>query len=304
MPERSRLMTYNEFLETMKTEVQNRLGEAYRVDLQDVIKTNDMVYNGLTIADKNINIAPTIYLNDMYEKYGTNTDGAVEEILGIFNNNKCNENLDISFFVDWNTVKDKIVYRIVNTERNRKLLEDVPHINYLDLSIIFYVMLEQFEDGNSTILIHDSHMKAWNKSVDELMELATVNTKVLVPYTVKDMYDTMLDILELKGADIPAELHQKNEPSMYVISNKSLLYGSCAMIDKEFLRELGGKFGSFIILPSSVHELIILPCDEAECDLEECSEMVKEVNETLLSTEDILSDHAYFYNAYLGDITY
>ena len=73
-------MTYNEFLETMKTEVQNRLGEAYRVDLQDVIKTNDMVYNGLTIADKNINIAPTIYLNDMYEKYGTNTDGAVEEL--------------------------------------------------------------------------------------------------------------------------------------------------------------------------------------------------------------------------------
>lgn len=118
------------------------------------------------------------------------------------------------------------------------------------------------------------------------------------------MRNTMLDILELKGADIPAELHQKNEPSMYVISNKSLLYGSCAMIDKEFLRELGGKFGSFIILPSSVHELIILPCDEAECDLEECSEMVKEVNETLLSTEDILSDHAYFYNAYLGDITY
>ena len=77
-------MTYNEFLETMKTEVQNRLGDAYRVDLQDIIKTNDMVYNGLTIADKNINIAPTIYLNDMYEKYGTNTDGAVEEILGIF----------------------------------------------------------------------------------------------------------------------------------------------------------------------------------------------------------------------------
>lgn len=141
MPERSKLMTYNEFLETMKTEVQNRLGEAYRVDLQDVIKTNDMVYNGLTIADKNINIAPTIYLNDMYEKYGTNTDGAVEEILGIFNNNKCNENLDISFFVDWNTVKDKIVYRIVNTERNRKLLEDVPHINYLDLSIILIYQL-------------------------------------------------------------------------------------------------------------------------------------------------------------------
>lgn len=69
MPERSKLMTYNEFLETMKTEVQNRLGDAYRVDLQDIIKTNDMVYNGLTIADKNINIAPTIYLNDMYEKY-------------------------------------------------------------------------------------------------------------------------------------------------------------------------------------------------------------------------------------------
>lgn len=304
MPERSKLMTYNEFLETMKTEVQNRLGEAYRVDLQDVIKTNDTVYNGLTIADKTINIAPTIYLNDMYEKYGTDTDGAVEAVLEILNNNKCNEDLDISFFVDWNIVKDKIVYRIVNTERNRKMLEDVPHINYLDLSIIYYVMMEQFDDGNATILIHNSHMKAWNKSVEDLMDLATVNTKEIVPYTVKSMYDTMLDILELKGADIPAELYQSNESSMYVISNKSLLYGSSAVIDKEFLRELGGKFGSFIILPSSIHELIILPCDEAECNLEECSEMVKEVNETLLSTEDILSDHAYFYNAYLGDITY
>ena len=63
-------MTYEKFLETIRKEVQNRADSDLRVYMQDCIKNNDVIYNGLTIMDANFNLAPTIYLNNFYDRYG------------------------------------------------------------------------------------------------------------------------------------------------------------------------------------------------------------------------------------------
>ena len=156
-------MTYEKFLETIRKEVQKRADSDWCVYLQDFIKNNDVVYNGLTIMDSNFNLAPTIYLNNFYDRYGDDIDSAVEEVLRIYNENKPDSKYDMSFFKVWESVKDKIAYKIVNTEWNSNLLRDVPHISFLDLSVVFYMILEHDDEGNATVLLHNEHLKAYWK---------------------------------------------------------------------------------------------------------------------------------------------
>lgn len=53
---------------------------------------------------------------------------------------------------------------------------------------------------------------------------------------------------------------------------------------------------NLIILPSSLHELIVLPENQYTGDCEACAEMVKNVNTSVVLPEDYLSDHVYTYN--------
>lgn len=299
-------MTYEKFLETIRKEVQNRADSDLRVYMQDCIKNNDVIYNGLTIMDANFNLAPTIYLNNFYDRYGDDIDSAVEEVLRIYYENKPDSKYDMSFFKVWESVKDKIAYKIVNTEWNSNLLRDVPHISFLDLSVVFYMILEHDDEGNATVLLHNEHLKAWDKTADDLFEVAKVNTQKIIPYTIKDIFDTMAGIIGIDKSELelPLMCDENDVVPMYVITNKSMLYGACAMLEKDLLKNLGEKFGSFIIIPSSVHELIIVPSEQDSCDMEYFSEIINEVNTSQLAEEEVLSDHAYFYNADTNEITY
>ena len=57
------------------------------------------------------------------------------------------------------------------------------------------------------------------------------------------------------------------------------------------------------MLPSSIHEVIITP-DRHQFSYEELSAMVKEINETQVEAEEVLSDHAYYYDRTRGELTY
>ena len=151
------------------------------------------------------------------------------------------------FFKVWESVKDKIAYKIVNTEWNSNLLRDVPHIRFLDLSVVFYMILEHDDEGNATVLLRNEHLKAWDKTADDLFEVAKVNTQKIIPYTIKDIFDTMAGIIGIDKSEleIPLMCDENDVAPMYVITNKLMLYGACAMLEKDLLKKLGEKFGSF-----------------------------------------------------------
>ena len=61
------------------------------------------------------------------------------------------------------------------------------------------------------------------------------------------------------------------------------------------MEKIGEFLGNFYILPSSIHESIIVP---ASCALEasELIHMVRQVNETNVDPEELLSDNIYYYD--------
>ena len=82
---------------------------------------------------------------------------------------------------------------------------------------------------------------------------------------------------------------------MYVLTNSLRNYGAACLFYPHVLEMVGEMLKEdYYVLPSSVHEVIIVPESKA-LDADEMSEMVVEINETQVEPEEVLSDHAYFY---------
>ena len=168
-------MDFTNFTELVRLEVSKKLDNSYTVRLDDIRKNNGIILKGLTITQGNCNISPTIYLNNQFTDYinGKSTlSDTVSYVLDTYNKNKIGQSVDMRYFLNYEEIKERAIYKLINTERNKELLKDIPHIEFLDLSIVFQCLILQEEFGFSSILTHNVHLKLWDISVEKLYEAA------------------------------------------------------------------------------------------------------------------------------------
>ena len=92
------------------------------------------------------------------------------------------------------------------------------------------------------------------------------------------------------------ESEEKGEDKMYVLSNRARSNGAACMIYPYVLRMMGDILEEdFYILPSSIHEVILVPAS-AGISVAEMEKMVCEINETQVPEEEILGSHVYRYS--------
>ncbi len=282
-------MTYSEFTDALLSFVRVALPEGCTASLHTVIKNNDTRLTGLTITETGRNISPTIYLDHYYEKYcqGTDLNLIVDEIIRTYQEYRPTEDFDMSFFTDYEKVKDRIVYKLVNCARNQELLQDVPYVPYLDLAVVFCCLLKDNRNGSATVLIRRKHMEHWGVNTEELFALAKENSPRLLSYELEDMNTLMKRIC---GEDT------MESGQMYVLSNRQRLFGASCILDEHLLEKIASdQHSGFYVLPSSIHEVILLP-RKAPDTSEALSKMVQEINESHLSSDEVLSDHVYYYD--------
>ena len=219
-------------------------------------------------------------------------DAVIKEILEVYEQNKPKESVDISFFTDAEKVKNIIKAKLINYERNKELLKNVPHIKYLDLAIVFYAEVENTLEGVATILIHHHHMRFWNFTVEEMFKLA--NENMAEDFKIIPMMDIVHRVMEKEFAE---SFEMQATVEMSVITNLRNINGAVAMLQSKILQEYMKKHHAerLIIIPSSTHEVLLIPCD-SETDVLSFNEMVQEVNATQLQPEEVLSDNAYIYD--------
>ncbi|WP_279220421.1 DUF5688 family protein [Eubacterium ventriosum] len=275
--------------------------------MRKVNKTNREV-DGLNMLDIPglKNATPTLYVNDLYEKY--EKTGDYEEVArmaaetmeyGIksFNSQIKEECLDTS------KLKDKVFFSLINAEQNRKLLNTVPHREFEDLAIVYRWNIGAGSDGGYTNLVDNDLAKKEGFTENDLYNAANKNTKELFPVLVKNMNEFISEIIfgdsELSG-EMEEEFKEvmmetQDERSMYVITNESKLFGAASMLYEEPLHELAEKIGSDLyILPSSIHEVIAVSADFGSPD--EWAEMVYEINMDQVDINDRLSNQVYCYD--------
>lgn len=282
-------MQYETFKYLIVEELHSHFEEPKKITIQKIKRNNGIKLDGLIILEKGMNIAPTIYLDYYFEKYqqGTSFSEIFEELLHDYEENRPLASVNVSFFTDFEQVKHQIVFKIINYNKNKELLTDIPYFHYLDLAIVFYCLVHSDANGNASILIHNQHLERWKIDKAQLLEMANENTPHLLKYDLKSMKSILSAETNLDVSDMYP---------MYVLTNTSRLNGACCILYENLLQKIAERINSdYFILPSSIHEVILLPAKDRSA-IVALSEMVKEVNTSEVSEDEILSDHAYFYS--------
>lgn len=293
-----------QFLSYMPPEFQT-----YKLDIYSVNKINK-VMDALTLygtENEASKASPTLYIENMYEHYLKNQNfdetmkQAASDLVSMYRALSA-ELGEISL----NYAEEKIIMTLINTEQNREFLQQVPHREFEDLSIVYRHVLSIGKDGVHSIMINNHYADKIGMTEEQLHDAAVINTKRLFPPVVKSMSDMIRDIFRSEG--VPEEAIDKmvdNEAEgkgMYVITNNHTFYGAASMLYEEELHKLAEKMGSdMYILPSSIQEVIAIPVSEG--DPYKLAEMVEEVNMSTVDLEERLSNQVYHYDKDLRQLT-
>lgn len=287
-------MTKKEFETELLERLQDEVGGKYHFVIQDILKNNNVVLRGLLVTYEGGNIAPTIYLDDYYTRLFTETmswNDIIQEIAEILRRDCTGSKADLSFFEKFETVEDRICYKLINAERNEELLKEIPFIPFLDLAICFYVPYSSEMTGEGSILIRNAHLDFWGASVSQVWSAAKRNTTRLMPSECESMENLLSQVLKTEEG-----MRDARDLQMLVLSNAKHVFGATVILYENLLPDMAERMEeSFYILPCSIHEVILLP-RRGEESVAALKEMIRNVNATEVSTQEILSDNLYFYD--------
>ena len=204
--------------------------------------------------------------------------------------------------MDYDSVKEHLAVMLVNTQANKRMLQEMPHENMEDLSAICYVDFPvESNDGKATMKVKNEHLKMWNVDAKEMFQQARANTQPVNTPILQSMDEMMLSIFNEEGhatnlLDENIDFGFRSHDMLYALTNVEKQYGASMITQPEVLNKLEQLFPEgFYVLPSSVHEVLIVP-DNGEMEPKMLGEMVREVNKNEVERQEVLSDRVYSYD--------
>ena len=299
-------MEITAFSQKVKRHLEEQLGSEALVSIKNITKNNGIELHSVIIARKGLNLSPNIYLDDLHAAYeeGETFRWVMDRVLQIYEESSTRDNIDMSFFLDYEKMKEQVVYKVISHEKNKELLKRVPSVPFLDLAIVFYCHVPEKELGNATIQIYNNHLMMWGITKEQLYEDAKRNTERIMPPRLLSIEEMMKEIVsegQETEQDLFAEEGEENG-RMYVLGNERKLFGAAVMLYRGVLEKIMEKTGkNLFILPSSVHEVILVPDDERQ-EAEELWKMVCDINATQVEPEEVLTDSVYYFSRKCGRI--
>ena len=262
-------------------------------EVVEVEKANGIKLTGITRKSEGSNIAPTVYVDEYFRDNAT-VEFAAERLDALI---KANErpDFDTTVFNDFDKAKGRLRARLYNQKTNTDLYKSAEEYGFPDLIIIPYLFINEIEEGVAGAKVTKALAINWNVSEEEIFRIALENsakeTEIL------SMKEMVLGIMKKDMPDITEDMVEAMLPSdsnpMYVISNTSKCFGAIGAITEKAKLEKMFPNG-YVILPSSVHEVIVIPIDENASE-SELTNMVNEVNSTQVEIEEQLADRAYLF---------
>lgn len=200
-------------------------------------------------------------------------------------------------------MNDCILFQLVNYNYNCKRLSYMPHLQLLDMAIVFY-RYEQDAEQHSFRYIDYTAMNEAQMTLSQMQQAAFLQTPLHMKAQFKSMNTVIGELLTEEEAAREEMLHDNVQIPMYVISNEMRTFGAACILYPGMMDTIAEMFpDGFYILPSSIHECIIVPMSAAYSQ-QELNEMVRTVNETQVAPPEILADCAYQYDSSLREIVY
>jgi hypothetical protein len=284
--------------------------------LDELTRVNEHLTTLLKLPDEleGLYVSPNIYLNDWYIKYcrmNPDEENEIYEAMFRFWEDACGQEDYIvgvmSQFIETpSLLLDKVIFHLIGKERNATLLERVPHRDFLDMAIIYRVVVSSREDGYlESLLVTDDLMERFGWSEEMLYEHSKVNTPKMFPAVIVSMLDYFQgygDFAPVEDYDVKSHSFDDFIP-MFTVTNNGMgsvlfnRYGAASMLYTDVLKLLADQCDDdLLLIPSSIHEFIMIPLNYTDGRTAEFRDMVGEVNSNVLDPREALTDSVYIYD--------
>ena len=292
-------MEYEKFKEQFVEDLKERLeagGEKFSVDLNAVQKMNQN-YEAVTVKPEDAIIGVNLNMTEIYERYdrGMSYDTLVREVA-----EKADRALhdrpdfNLEALHDYDQMKEKLSMEVVSAERNADLLEKVPHKNMEDMAVVYRFVLDTDSEGRGSILVTNQLMDNYGITAEQLHADALQYAPVMRPAVIQTMAETLLEMMGPEAKDMIPVL--PDDP-LFVATVPDKIQGAGVLAYQDFMEQAAERVGGdFFILPSSIHEILLVR-DDGTFDINHLEDMVKQVNETEVAPEDLLTDSVYHYDS-------
>lgn len=237
-----------------------------------IVTKNGNKVEGLAVGKSNYR--PVFYVKKMLQE-GLSPEKIVNQILKQMENPT---SFDIEKITSWDYVKDNLQLCL-----QAKSKENILKHSFLDMEA--YIRVNVSKEASYKI-----QKNCYPVSTDELFRMAFEQSKA------NSKIQSMSDVMSEFG------ISTSDEDNMLVLTNKEKIYGASTICDIELLKELSKRRNSnLVVLPSSIHECLVVFDDNPYMDM--YNDMVASVNETEVSPEERLSNHAYFFDKETGKLS-
>lgn len=296
-------MELKEFAEEVLKGVAEKAGDIFNVSITENLKNNGVKKTAIIMMSPEKQVRPSVYLEGVYEEY-QNGGREIDEIAGEVYQ-ELMEHMDdlkdagLDGFRKWDMMKHRIYAKLINFESNKELLKGKPYRKFLDLAVVYQVQVEGFKDGSTgAFLVNDNYMEIWRQTEESLYQAAALNMRLAG----EPLFESMDEVLRSMMPGFQLLLPVSTPVEMQVLTNKARVFGAAEILDSGTLKRVSDELGGdFIVLPSSVHECIIIPADET-VPYRKLADMVTEINADAVSIEERLSDHIYLYERKAGTL--
>ena len=302
-------MEFEKFVETVKETIKDYLPDEYKnasVDVYPFKKLNEN-YLGMTVRTEGQRTSPTLNLNMFYQKMqDVHMDmkdimekmADVVQIIPI--------DIDMDVLTNYEKAKENLFIRVSDADRNQEILSNVPHTRVENLAITYHIFANSGADGIASTIVTHEMMRLFGVSKDQLHQDALENSPKLFPVKVDSMDKMMENMMRndmraagVKEEDIDQmmeEMYQTMGVPLTIVTNEQMLDGASVLFYPGQMDQIGELLkGDYYILPSSTHEMLVLP-DNGEMTSHELKRMVMEVNNSEVRPEEKLADEVYHYD--------
>lgn len=283
---------YKEFYSALEKAMEPSGGHLIEMD----IPKNNGIMKGITIKFDNIALAPTVYPDFYYQDWQEGRP--MSDIVSDIRKDIIKTAPEISHFSIGSMNPDSAVNHlhvaVVNYENNKEWLKNIPHERVADLAVFAKWRFRNADrDLVAASKITEPLLAHLQLTKEEALKIAKSNTARSAKF--ESMDTVMKNIMMADGMD--RELAEMMFPAqatpLSVLTNESGIDGAAVIACPEVLKAVHKEIGEdFYILPSSIHEALILPKSFTD-DVEDLKQMVQSVNHSDVPLEDRLSDTVY-----------
>lgn len=292
-------MDFDEFKEQLRNDLPGKLPvdmQNVSIDFQHTEKLQNGSYDGMVIRPEGQSVGMNVDLNRFYDQYqnGTSYEECLDELGAIVSHHIYEmPNINIEMMKDYNQLKNMLSIQVVPTESNMEMLQNIPHKEIEDLSMVYRFVTSSDSDGIHSILVTNKLLENYGITAEQLHQDALEMAPIFKPVEIRSMGEVMR---EMMGDDFFAELVEADN-MMYIATTPNKTMGAGVIAYPNFMEKAAETVnGDFYLLPSSLHEVILIP-DNGERNTQTLESMVRDVNETQVLPEDRLSDNVYHYDS-------